>query len=298
MDSPVVRRDLGVNPSVIPINIHEQRHQHRMAAQQKKKEWTTDDFDVGKHLGQGKFGNVYLAREKISRAPVALKILIKKELEKANVATFLRREVEIHAHLRHESILRMYGYFQDEQHVYLVLECAYHGSLYSRLVKKGPFSELTTRQCIYQMTNALSYLHKHGIIHRDIKPENILIDSEGKLKLADFGWAVHDRRPRRTTFCGTLDYLPPEMIESKTHNAKVDVWALGILAYELLVGKPPFEHSDYLETYQHIVKVDFTFPDHVSAQARHFISLALQYDIRKRSHLSDLVRHPWLKNST
>jgi serine/threonine protein kinase len=123
------------------------------------------------------------------------------------------------------------------------------------------------------------------------------VDGKGKLKLADFGWAVHDRRPRRTTFCGTLDYLPPEMIENKTHNAKVDVWALGVLAYELLVGKPPFEHSEYGDTYHHIVKVKFTFPDHVSSLARDFISLALQYDIRKRSHLSDLVRHPWLQNT-
>lgn len=87
------------------------------------------------------------------------------------------------------------------------------------------------------------------------------------------------------------------MIENKTHNAKVDVWALGVLAYELLVGKPPFEHSEYVDTYQHIVKVKFTFPDHVSSLARDFISLALQYDIRKRIHISDLVRHPWLQNT-
>lgn len=112
----------------------------------RKKEWQTSDFDVGKHLGQGKFGNVYLAREKHARQPVALKILIKKELLDAKVANFLKREVEIHAHLRHPSILRMYGYFQDDQHVYLVLECASQGSLYGKLEKRGRFDEMTTRQ--------------------------------------------------------------------------------------------------------------------------------------------------------
>lgn len=101
---------------------------------------------MGKHLGQGKFGNVYLAREKRARQPVALKILIKKELLDAKVAKFLKREVEIHAHLRHPSVLRMYGYFQDDQHVYLVLECASQGSLYSKLEKRGRFDEMTTRQ--------------------------------------------------------------------------------------------------------------------------------------------------------
>lgn len=91
------------------------------------------------------------------------------------------------------------------------------------------------------MTDALSYLHTKHVIHRDIKPENLLLGVSGELKIGDFGWSVHAPGNRRTTLCGTLDYLPPEMVEGKEHSEKVDLWALGVLAYEFLVGVPPFE---------------------------------------------------------
>lgn len=94
------------------------------------------------------------------------------------------------------------------------------------------------------MAEALRYLHSKKIMHRDIKPENLLIGLDGSLKIGDFGWSVHAPSQRRNTFCGTLDYLPPEMIEGKAYNEKVDHWALGVLAYEFLCGRPPFEDQD------------------------------------------------------
>ena len=103
------------------------------------------------------------------------------------------------------------------------------------------------------------------MIHRDIKPENLLLDMKGDLKIADFGWSVHAPSSRRATMCGTLDYLPPEMIEGNLHDENVDLWSLGILCYEFLVGKPPFESESHAETHQRIVRVDLKFPSHVSA---------------------------------
>ncbi|KAI9304275.1 aurora kinase A [Cunninghamella echinulata] len=294
MDSPVVRRDLGVNPNIAQINDFQSNKQIQQQYIDKTT-WIIEDFDVGKHLGTGKFGNVYMAKEKSSEKVVALKILIKKEIQEANVVHFLKREVEIHSHLRHRHILRMYGYFQDDQHVYLVLDCASKGSLYQKLDEYGRFNEKLASKCIYQVATALQYLHNLGIIHRDLKPENVLIDDKGSLKLADFGWAVHDRRPRRKTFCGTLDYLPPEMIENRNHTAKVDIWALGVMAFELIVGKPPFEHAEYVDTYKHIVNVDFAFPKDISHSTQQFINMALQHDDRKRSDINDLLSHTWIK---
>lgn len=122
------------------------------------------------------------------------------------------------------------------------------------------------------MADALHYLHRKHVIHRDIKPENLLIGIQGELKIGDFGWSVHAPSNRRTTLCGTLDYLPPEMVEHRPHNDKVDLWALGVLAYEFLCGVPPFEElSGTKATHRRIARVEFTIPPHVSAEAADLI---------------------------
>lgn len=118
---------------------------------------------------------------------------------------------------------------------------------------------------------------------------------QSDLKIADFGWSVHTGgESRRQTLCGTLDYLPPEMIESKDHTSAVDNWALGILTYEFLTGKPPFETESHTETYRRIVKVDIHFPLGMSIEARHFISSLLKKNPQERMKLSDVKTHPWI----
>ena len=114
-----------------------------------------------------------------------------------------------------------YGYFWDEKRIYLILEYAPGGELYKRLTAKGRFSEQETARYILEMARALGYCHQKHVIHRDIKPENLLLGLNGELKIADFGWSVHAPSLRRETFCGTLDYLPPEMVEVKGYDEKV-----------------------------------------------------------------------------
>lgn len=205
------------------------------------KRWTMADFDLGRPLGRGKFGAVYLAREKESKYIVALKVLNKSQLQKSGVEHQLRREIEIQAHLRHKNILRLFGYFWDEKRVFLILEYAPKGELYKDLCKRKMYSERRTAQYIRSLSKALAYCHKKHVIHRDIKPENLLLGYNGEIKIADFGWSVHAPSSRRRTFCGTLDYLPPEMVEGREHDANVDIWSLGVLMYELIDGNPPFD---------------------------------------------------------
>jgi len=257
--------------------------------------WELNDFDIGRPLGRGKFGNVYLCRLKSQpQLIVALKVLQKSQLVKAGVEHQLRREIEIQSHLRHRNILRLYGYFWDEKRIYLILEYAPKGELYKELTRRGRFSERRAAHYVASLAEALDYCHKKHVIHRDIKPENLLQGYRGELKIADFGWSVHAPSSRRNTLCGTLDYLPPEMIEAKEHDHTVDNWSLGVLAYEFMCGNPPFEAEGHTETYRRILKPDLRFPAHVSAEGRDFVTRLLQKDPRQRMPLSKVKSHPWV----
>lgn len=150
------------------------------------------------------------------------------------------------------------------------------------------------RQYIKALANALDFCHKKHVIHRDIKPENLLIGTNGMVKIADFGWSVHAPDLRRKTVCGTLDYLAPEMVRQEPHNERVDTWTLGILMYEFLVGRPPFEAPQQQETYDRIKHASVTFPSHVSPEAQDLIVKLLQKDSRRRLPLAAVATHPWI----
>jgi len=258
--------------------------------------WKLEDFEIGRPLGKGKFGNVYLAREKRSKYIIALKVLFKSQLQKAGVEHQLRREIEIQSHLRHPNVLRMFGYFYDETRVYLILEYAPRGEMY-KIMQRAPngcFDEVKSAQYVRQLADALQYCHSKKVIHRDIKPENLLLDLKGNLKIADFGWSVHAPSSRRGTMCGTLDYLPPEMIEGDYHDEKVDLWSLGVLCYEFLAGKPPFETESHNATYARITKVDIKWPRHFTKGACDLISKLLRKNPSDRLPLSQVLEHPWI----
>ena len=199
---------------------------------------------------------------------------------------------------RHPNILRLYGYFYDATRIYLILEFAAKGELYKSLQPKGTFDEKLSAKYIKSLAAALQYCHTKHVIHRDIKPENLLLDMRGDLKIADFGWSVHAPNTRRTTLCGTLDYLPPEMVEGRAHDQMVDVWSLGVLCYEFLVGSPPFEAQGHHETYKKISKVDIKWPAHVTPEARDLIAKLLVKDPTKRMNLGDVANHSWIKKHT
>lgn len=264
---------------------------------QKRQTWCLDDFEIGKPLGRGKFGSVYLAREKSSKFLVALKVLQKKQLTQKLVLHQLRREIEIQMHLRHRHIARMYAYFFDDSRIYLVIQYANGGEMYKHLQKNRRFKEPEASQYVRQVMEALYYLHKKNIIHRDIKPENILLHN-GNVLLADFGWSVHtpDKDIKRETFCGTLDYLAPELIERKPHDHRIDLWALGILTFEFLVGNPPFEMTGHTKTIRAIIQCRYRCPHYMSVQARQFIGKFLRKNARDRITLKEASKLPFITN--
>ncbi|KAI4372079.1 hypothetical protein MLD38_010361 [Melastoma candidum] len=259
------------------------------------REWSLDDFEIGRPLGRGKFGRVYLARERKSKYVVALKIVFKQQIEKYRIHHQLRREMEIQSGLRHPNILRLYGWFHDDDRIFLILEYAQGGELYKELQKYGHLTERQAATYIASLAQALAYCHEKHVIHRDIKPENLLLDHEGRLKIADFGWSVQSKF-KRHTMCGTLDYLAPEMVEKKAHDHAVDNWTLGVLCYEFLYGVPPFEAESQSDTFKRIMKVDLNFPDQpdVSSSTKDLICQLLVKDSSKRLSLQKIMEHPWI----
>lgn len=199
--------------------------------------------------------------------------------------------------MRHPNILRMYGYFHDETRIYLILEYAPGGTLFSKL-QTQPGNKFPEKQCaiyINMLVSALIYLHERNVIHRDIKPENLLLGHGGDLKIADFGWSVHEPTSTRTTLCGTLDYLSPEMVQGQPHTKNVDLWSLGVLAYELLVGRAPFHATGFDDTYNKIMKVRYDVPPEMSRPAAHLISRLLVKQPEQRMPLEHVAIHPWIK---
>ncbi|EMC93473.1 hypothetical protein BAUCODRAFT_125332 [Baudoinia panamericana UAMH 10762] len=254
-------------------------------------------FEIGKPLGKGKFGRVYLARERSNNFICALKVLHKSELTQGKVEKQVRREIEIQSNLAHPNILRLYGHFHDTKRIFLILEFAGRGELYKHLRKAGKFPEWQAAQYVAQMASALRYLHGKHVMHRDIKPENILVGIHGEIKISDFGWSVHAPNNRRNTMCGTLDYLPPEMIkpgrEENWYSEKVDLWSLGVLTYEFLVGEAPFEDTPVM-TQRRIARGEMTIPAFVSAEARDLIRRLLVLDPERRIPLEEVEVHPWI----
>ncbi|KAL1640740.1 spindle assembly checkpoint kinase [Didymella pomorum] len=265
------------------------------------KHWHLAMFEIGKPLGRGRLGRVYLVKERSSGFICALKVLYKHELTDVKSQEQVKREIEIQSRLTHPNVLRLFGHFHDRHHIFLILEYAGGGELYKHLRKKWRFSEQEAAQYIAQTTAALEYIHKKHIMHRDIKPENILLGVHGEAKVSDFGSSVRASAGRRTTICGTLDYMAPEILASGSagncYDDKTDVWSLGVLLYELLVGHAPFEDMPIL-TKKRIVTGDFQVPDSVSADAKNLIERLLVVDPEVRISMQEIVRHPWLLKYT
>lgn len=267
-----------------------------MAPKGQKTDWSINDFEIGRPLGTGKFGRVYLAREKKTHFVVAIKVMYKSHLAKAEIEHQVRREIEIQSHLRHPNILRLYGFFYDKTKIYLVMEYAPNGELFRYLRENDRFDEKTSACYIMQIVSAIQYCHSKGVIHRDIKPENILFGSDGKLKISDFGWSASvSNSTRRATLCGTLDYLPPEMLKGENHSYAVDIWGIGVLLYEFLTGNAPFEEAERDKTIERIKNVDIKFNDDVPELARDLIMKLLQNDPKQRISLSEVGSHPWIR---
>eukprot|EP00397_Hematodinium_sp_SG-2012_P019549 GEMP01020090.1.p1 GENE.GEMP01020090.1~~GEMP01020090.1.p1 ORF type:complete len:362 (+),score=62.31 GEMP01020090.1:177-1262(+) len=269
-------------------------------------DYELNDFDIGPKLGSGRFGTVYLARDRLTRYIIALKVYKRKcsEMRDIKGVRNFRREIEIQCHLYHPNILRLFGWFYDNAAAYVLLEIAIHGDLMTLLQTNGNMlNEPRTAKYMKQMIDAVAHCHSKNVVHRDIKPENIMVAGDARpgretLKLGDFGWAIHltNAISRRRTFCGTLEYLAPEISTKQEYSFSVDIWSLGILAFELLCGNPPFNGSNSEATFKKIETQPLEFPKSpaLSDCAKDFISAFLHKNPGQRITMSEAREHTWI----
>jgi serine/threonine protein kinase len=251
-----------------------------------------EKFEVMAVLGRGFFGKVMMCRHKETGDISAIKTIRKNMMIHTQRVHTILSERAILGKLKHPFITEMRFAFQSSTKFYIGLEYVSGGELFGLLERQGSISLADARIYIAEIGLALNELHDKNIVYRDLKPENILIGSDGHLKLADFGLSK-EIQSSTSSFCGTLTFMSPEIILQRPYSFEVDDWSLGILAYELLCGEPPFYHSNRDRMMGKILQSEPVFNDDIDPNAVDFIKRLLVKDAKKRASFKDLMNHPF-----
>lgn len=232
-------------------------------------------FDYIKTIGQGSFGKVYMVRYHTDGRIYAMKVLKKGQIKLRNEAKHVMAERNVLlVNVNHPFLVSLHYSFQTMDKLYFVLDFLNGGELFFHLQRERSFPEPRARFYASEIASALGYLHQKSIIYRDLKPENLLLDKFGHVVLTDFGLCKEGIRAKdtTTTFCGTPEYLAPEVILKKPYDATVDWWCLGSVLYEMLFGLPPFYSRNQKEMYERILNQPLSVPNLASNQARDILT--------------------------
>jgi serine/threonine protein kinase len=249
-----------------------------------KSAMAVDDFELLQVLGKGSFGKVMLVRKKDTSRMYAMKILSKSTVISRDEVEHTRAEQRVLGRINHPFIVGLKFSFQSPKKLYLVLDMVNGGELFFHLQNEVKFSPERARFYTAELVLALEYLHKLEIVYRDLKPENILIDQYGHICITDFGLCKEDMgaADETKTFCGTAEYLAPEVLKGDGYGKAVDWWSLGILLFEMLTGLPPFYSDNTNLMYKKIMYSDLKFPAEVPEAAQSLIEMLLQRNPAER----------------
>uniref|UniRef100_A0A8C4FE95 non-specific serine/threonine protein kinase n=1 Tax=Dicentrarchus labrax TaxID=13489 RepID=A0A8C4FE95_DICLA len=229
-------------------------------------------FQLLKVLGQGSYGKVFLVRKirGLDRGQLYAMKVLKKATLKVRDRVRSKMERDILAEVNHPFIVKLHYAFQTEGKLYLILDFLRGGDLFTRLSKEVMFTEEDVKFYLAELALALDHLHSLGIIYRDLKPENILLDEEGHIKITDFGLSKEaiDHDKRAYSFCGTIEYMAPEVVNRRGHTQSADWWSFGVLMFEMLTGSLPFQGKDRKETMALILKAKLGMPQFLSPEVQ------------------------------
>ena len=253
-------------------------------------------------LGSGTFGQVIMERNILDNKIYAVKYMDKSKL--MNLIGSLNpiyNEIDIHCRLQHDNIIRLYKCKETKHSFELIMEYANCGNLFHYVKHRRGLNEKEAFKFFIQVCNAVMFLHRNNLIHRDLKPENILLVDNDKIKLCDFGWCTQiASEQNRSTYCGTLEYMAPEMIMEQQYNKAIDIWSLGILLYELIHNYSPFRASDVNnkeEIIKNIKKHEITFQENVSKECKELINAMLCANVNERISIEDIFVSDFVKKN-
>ena len=252
-----------------------------------------------KIIGTGAYGKVFLAINKYDKKCYAIKHMIKKDLYKAlKTLKGIYTEIDIQSRINHPNIIRLLYVKERSESFDLVMEFAKYGNLYSYIKKHSYLTEDKSFKFFIQVVNAIYFLHKNDLIHRDIKPENILL-FEDCVKLCDFGWCARLDGGNRGTFCGTAEYMSPEMVNKEEYSKDIDIWSLGILLYEMIHGHSPFKPNkakfNINDIIDNIKIKDLKFNENITKECKELIIHLLDRDVTKRYKIEDIFNSNFVK---
>ena len=259
----------------------------------------SDFFRCGDYcIGKGGFGEVWKVNHKKTNELYVIKVLDKERLKLQNLIAQLNLEIEIMYKVHHPHIMQLINHFEDDDNFFMIMPYASRGQLYTLLKKNTKLDQKMTSQFLRETISAVKYLHEHNIIHRDIKPENILLDQNYRVKLSDFGWSNFCApNEKRRTFCGTREYISPEMVKKLPHDHRVDIWSIGVLLFECLAGYPPFSGQTDAELFRHVTQLKIKWPIDFPPLAKNLVMKILKVNPEERPSLDEILKHSWFNHT-
>jgi len=292
-------KPLPVPPSGEEKFNHQKLKESLVNGKDTSQEQRVGDFIIKSCLGKGTFSKVCLAEHRVTKQKFALKFMKSNTAAKSvKHAIRVEREIKLLSLLYHPHIVRLYDVSQHPKYTMIVMEHVAGGELLNYIKKKGRLGDTEARKFFRQIISAVDYCHKNCIIHRDLKLENVMIDSDERLRIIDFGFAnTFNPDKHLETFCGSPFYAAPEMVNGIRYvGPEVDIWSMGVILFFMLCGRTPFEGENLREIYEKISKGHFTLAPYLSRDAADILKKMLTVDPKHRATMEEIRSHPWVNH--